>query len=22
MKLWRDYKNYLFVNLPDPRSEP
>ena len=22
MKLWRDYKGYLFVNLPQPRDEP
>jgi len=22
MKLWRDYKGYLFVNLPEPRDEP
>jgi len=22
MKLWRDYKGYLFVNLPNPRDEP
>jgi hypothetical protein len=22
MKLWQDYKGYLFINIPPPRSEP
>lgn len=22
MKLWQDYKGFLFVELPEPRSEP
>ena len=22
MKLWQDYKGYLFVNLPAPREDP